>query len=125
VNETTKPANGTTHPLTEPPSGAPVPEARPPTRASREMKIWALQHEALHRPEPLRANLGAMEGDLMQVAVQIQSALEEDLSATTNSPERFGQLQRKVELYLKVSREISRLVQADQQIARVERAARE
>jgi hypothetical protein len=123
MNETTKPANGTTHPPTEPPSGAPVPGATPPTRVSRQTKIWVLQNEALRRPDPLRANLCAMEGDLMLLAVQFHGMLEDILSDATNSPAHFAQLQQKGDYYLKVVHVLTRLVQADQQIARTEQAA--
>jgi hypothetical protein len=126
MNPTTESTNGTTlHPRTEPPSGVPGPEAKPPTHAVRQAQIWALQTEALRRPDPLRANLGAMLGDLMLLALRIRATFDEDLSAVLNTPEQYRELQQKGDYYLKVTREVSRLVQADQQIARTDRPAKE
>jgi hypothetical protein len=126
MNESNEQPNGTTpHPLTDPPSGVPVPEVKPPSREGRRGLAWALQNEALRRSDPLRANLGVLAGDLMLLAHQIGGALEENPPAAMNSPERFRQFNQKADLYLKVVREMSRLVQADQQIARADRPAQE
>jgi hypothetical protein len=126
MNDTNKSTNGTTSdPRTEPPSGVPVPETKPPTHAVRQAQIWALQAEALRRSHPLRANLGAMQGDLIHVALIIRGTFDENLSAVQNTPEAFRQFQQRCDTYLRVVREVTRLVQADQQIARADRPARE
>jgi hypothetical protein len=95
------------------------PRARPaPTDEERLARIRELQARALTRPDPLAANLEVLEADLMLFAYRVSRSLEETLACPPDPagpPPPFGRL---AETYLKLLRQLDRLVAVSRAVER-------
>ncbi len=103
-------ANGSQEPSSKERSSAVPPKASGPTQGEREGLIDALQAYALQRPDPLAANLLMLCAELVIHATRVNQALaKENPEAPVNSS-AYKAYEKKIELQLKVNRQIDRLV---------------
>lgn len=104
MNETQK--NGTPHLA----ATANAPSKR---RSRRLERIGDYQQAALAYPDPLAANLGALNSDLMRISYRLMRATDKALALSANPLEDFDTLRPALEACSHVSRQIHRLSQLD------------
>ncbi len=80
-------------------------------------KIHEYLLESLDRPDSFRANLGAVSGDLLWMALKLKGAIEVALSDAASPLGNFERLAPAIDEYLKVVRQIDRLGHLDQLVA--------
>jgi hypothetical protein len=101
-----------------PPAMAPAePLQDGPGTAARDTRlalIHAYQDQALKHPNPLAANLGVINGDLMELVYRLRQALD---SSASRSPADFPQLAQQVDVLLRTVRQVDRLAQLERQLA--------
>ena len=86
----------------------PTPADSNPPPDEREQLIGAYQAQALKQPDPLRANLGVLAGDLMVVAYRARQCL--DKVWAKNGPDRDYQLAHQAESILRFTRALGGLL---------------
>jgi hypothetical protein len=104
----------------EAPNNGLAPESAPTLRERREL-AGAYQRAALARPDPLSANLGMIEGDLMRIAHALGDHVQSQLTQGGLSEEMRRRFHHDMELYLKVLRQCDRLIQIGRQLGSASR----
>ena len=94
----------------------PAARTAPPTKEERIALVHSLQSQALHREDPLLANLDFLNGDMFMVAQAIFEDMQETLSKPA-SKQRAEQLLRDRDLHLRYARLIDRYSQITRQPA--------
>lgn len=97
-----------------PAPAAPGPPAGSPSYAERLQLVDALQARAVRQPDPLQANLEVISGDLLRLLHRAWQDLAPELSA----PGGAGPSARKLDLYLRLAKEASRMAMAGRQRCR-------
>jgi hypothetical protein len=108
----------TTTPTPEP-GGKAGPRARPaPTAEERLALIRELQARALTLRDPLRGNLEVLAGDLMRFVYRLSLSMEESLAGPPDPGGPPPPFARQTETYLKLLRQLDRLVAVSRSVAR-------
>jgi hypothetical protein len=89
------------------------PPAPAPTREQRQSLVRAYQLQAMKRPDPLAANLGVLQADLMQFAHDLAPTIQANLSQAAISSEGRKISFQTIEQYLKIMRQIDRFTQIE------------
>jgi hypothetical protein len=101
-------------------SPAPPPEL---TSQQRQALVQALQTQALLRADPLAANLGVLTGDLMALAHDMASSLRNGLVPPSESGQSPPSSLGSTDPFLKVLRQLDRLLHIERQLVPVSRGA--
>ena len=73
------------------------------------------RRQALRKPDSLAANLAMVNCDLMLLAGGVAESVNQWLSRSEATPESFQQFERRVNLQLRVTRQIQTFTQLDRQ----------
>jgi hypothetical protein len=90
----------------------------PLSRDRRAGLILSFQVEAWAMSDPLAANLRVFNGDLLQIASGLQLVIAENLAQALATPGGQKKLDRQLEMYLKVARQVDRFAQIERQMAK-------
>lgn len=82
-------------------------------RSSRLQRIDEYRQEALAQPDALRANLGALNSDLMRMAYRLNRATNRALAHTSDLLQEFNTVGPAVAACLQVARQVDRLAQLE------------
>src|SRR5262245_19224027 len=85
-------------------------------RSQRLQRIQDYRRQALDRPDPLMATLGAANSDLLLLQYRFTQVLNRVLARSARSLEEFEDVAPEVQLCLQLSRQIDRFVQLEQRL---------
>jgi len=100
-----------------PASAEPESEASTTPSDIRLQRITDYLEEALAKASPLEANLGATNADLQLIAYRMKQALEEALQQGPATIADLEELERTLEQYIKITKQIDRFTQAAMKLA--------
>ena len=107
-----------------PVGGAGADRQPPPAHDARQERIRDYLRSALAMKDPLAANVGAVNSDLMCFGYSLQRAITQALDLTPVALDEFGKLMPAIDAYLRISRQVERLAKLSQQLAGAAEARR-
>ena len=72
--------------------------------------------------DPLAANVGTVNSDLMLFGYSLQQAITKALEMTPAALDEFGKLMPAIDSYMRISRQVERFAKLNQQLASAEKA---
>ena len=94
----------------------------PQTKDERHERIKDYLRSALAMKDPLAANVGAVNSDLMLFGYSLQRAITKALDLAPAALDEFGKLMPAIDSYMRISRQVERFAKLNQQLAGAEKA---
>jgi hypothetical protein len=88
----------------------------------RHERIMEYLRSSLAMKDPLAANVGAVNSDLMLFGYSLRRAISKALDMTPDVLDQFGKLMPAMEAYMRISKQVERFTKLNQQLARAEKA---
>jgi len=88
----------------------------------RQRRIEDYLRAALAMEDPLAANVGAVNSDLMRFGYSLQQAITKALQTTPTALDEFGKLMPAIDSYMRISRQVERFSKLNQQLTAAEKA---
>ena len=101
--------------------GAAAGNHEPQTKDERHERIKDYLRSALAMEDPLAANVGAVNSDLMLFGYSLQRAITKALDMTPAALDEFGKLMPAIDSYMRISRQVERFAKLNQQLANAEK----
>lgn len=95
---------------------------KPDRKDERHERIKDYLRTALAMEDPLAANVGAVNSDLMLFGHRLQQAITKALEMTPTALDEFGRLMPAIDSYMRISRQVERFAKLNQQLAAAEKA---
>jgi hypothetical protein len=123
TRETVQNAETQTEQVAEAPQieGAAPGSHEPQTKDERHERIKDYLRSALAMKDPLAANVGAVNSDLMLFGYSLQRAITKALDMTPAALDEFGKLMPAIDSYMRISRQVERFAKLNQQLANAEK----
>jgi hypothetical protein len=86
-------------------------DMKSPEADRRSERIAEYMCQEMESVDPLIANVGAINGDLMHIAHGLKRALDQSLGELAHRPEALGDMLLPLNLYLRVSKQVDRMTQ--------------
>lgn len=90
----------------------------------RQQRIEDYLRTALAMEDPLAANVGAVNSDLMLFGYSLQRAITKALETAPAALDEFGKLMPAIDSYMRISRQVERFAKLNQQLGAAEKARR-
>lgn len=94
----------------------------PQAKDERQERIKDYLRSALAMEDPLAANVGAVNSDLMLFGYSLQRAIAKALDTTPDALDQFRKLMPAIDSYMRISRQVERFAKLNQQLAGAEKA---
>ena len=88
----------------------------------RHERIMEYLRSSLAMKDPLAANVGAVNSDLMLFGYSLRRAISKALDMTPDVLDQLGKLMPAMEAYMRISKQVERFTKLNQQLARAEKA---
>ena len=102
--------------------GAAAASHEPQAKDERQERIRDYLRSALAMEDPLAANVGAVNSDLMLFSYSLQRAITKALDMTPDALDQFGKLMPAIDSYMRISRQVERFAKLNEQLAGADRA---
>ena len=89
-----------------------------PTEQERSKLIGNLYGQGLGRADPMVGNVEVLCGDVLALTSRVRDILEEDMKGP--NPGGFNKIERKLDLFLRMTRQVDRFASIRQQLSRRE-----
>ena len=100
--------------------GDAVGNREPQAKDERHERIMDYLRSSLAMKDPLAANVGAVNADLMAFAHCLQRAITRALDMAPTALDEFEKLMPAIDSHMRISRQVERLTKLNQQLARAE-----
>jgi hypothetical protein len=97
---------------------------KPDEKDERQRRIEDYLRTALAMEDPLAANVGAVNSDLMLFGYSLQQAITKALETAPTALDEFGKLMPAIDSYMRISRQVERFAKLNQQLAAAVKARR-
>lgn len=94
----------------------------PQAKDERHERIMDYLRSSLAMEDPLAANVGAVNSDLMLFGYSLQRAITKALDLAPAALDEFGKLMPAIDSYMRISRQVERFAKLNQQLAGAEKA---